>query len=1600
MALSCPNINLQEWKDLVTQLGDEDLAYFQWNKNSSEVVVKPGVQELFNSNPELANSVYEALGFNVDLKSSFPKIENVEKFDSTKTGAFFSDIDGVLQLPSNFSSLPKETQDEYLQHEYIHLQIWNKFGKDGFYNNKFSSRLFRIGRELFKKYVDNKTFDDDILEISKTTSRNKDILKDISKSVKNTEEFFTYAFTDADFANLLKEEGYYDEITNWYKENVSKELFPQITPEQKQQAQQLYSQYLDQIFPNSKVKDIVYHGTNTEFVDNFIGSKQDIEGFKRFVNGSSTKLAQRPTLDGDYVTRLRKVAGQWNMSETGFIKTLGSKQELMRDVERQALSGIEVATASNGSFYFKMDGKKINPFKLKTQASRQKQTKTDKRIVGELRNHLMDFLKTLGVNVQEVDISKLDEGNIAEAEVIVKASGVVEKIIRIAKGYERQDTLAEEAAHIIVDMLGENNPQVREMLELITETQLFKDVIEGYSDLYDGDPMMLKKEAVGQMIAAYLTGNDDVKRQVSPTLWDKIVSLFEWLFGKAKTYDETVFRQRLDKVFKPLVDQILEGDTKGLSDENIKQSTTLAQRGEAGVRDVKTRNEQSFSERVVADLKNQIERLNRQRRPGADNSAIRAEITKLRGRLLSYSITPDLGFLLAYAKEDLAQLQALRAKFDEMTPDEKSRFFLFANYYINSWATLGEAVDITDTNIADPAQDDLRKQFTEIVGNASLMQAELLELFKDHYAKINQIEDGGQFNLFGDYANTNFFESQFLNISVSKIPLVRKIYDIVQKANYQAAERTKMAKEEIEAQVTQLKKWAKANGISEKDLWDIFKQKDSKGNWTGNYIHEYDQRYYEERSRKYRERFEYERGTPEYQRAIREYNKWVEQNSNTIIEEAKYQEAYEAAKQHYTDENGNLEEGMLNYWENLYSPHKKGDMRFEFVTILPKAEKWGDARFDKIKNTPQLLEFYNFFTEFLNERKKVLPYADALKKPNYLPEMYRKGMEGGIRLGSLVKGIGNSVLSTFTARIKPSKQRLTEDPQTGMAENTIPLYMLNDSLNPNNKEYDLEQVLKNFAAMSYLYEHREQVEPDVLVLRKLFADIRNPESQMDANGRAPYSSITGRFFENRGETRHSNTLAALDYFIESSLYDRKAVDADASSSLAYETINPKTGKPEVRGFSFTRFVEFLIKWTRRRGMGFNSFAASANLFFGVLSNQIEAAAGTHFTTDQANMAFRKMLGVALGGKLTEEGKKILLLMEKFDVVKDYMDTSSEGTFSPSKFDKLLFIMQEKTENFIYGQTFLAVLFNTKIKDKSGKERHLFDAYEVKDGKLAWKEEFGHEEFEDLSDEKYRLKTKIDRLLEDIHGDYNSLNPKLINKTVLGRAIMVFRNWIPQGVQNRFGSLRYDSRLGTHKKGRLLSYGAYFQKNDRDQRDVGRGIADLLRDTSMELAKQTINSFFLGKKIVNYDTMSQLSELDAANMRKNITALRFTLMLMAVALMIKGLTIDDDDDAQVSAIKFILMSIYRTETDLTFYLNPNSQQQLLRDFVPVAGTIGEITDIFDATAQLIAGNDELQSGPNAGRSRFMREAYQSLPALAQIQRLYELQGINIDSRRGY
>lgn len=173
------------------------------------IPTKPGVKELFESNPELANAVYEALGY----------------MRVYRTGEYNPDDKTFFVSPS------KGTWDKYFKGEVQEL---------------FTKKLYLP--------LTNKTF----------TS-----FKELRDKYDRGE------FTDKDVANIYPEES---GIQNFEQYEISPQDIVSADVV-KQQAQQQYSQYLDTIFPDSKVKDIVYHGTD----------KKNIEFIKNNINGYFAK---------------------------------------------------------------------------------------------------------------------------------------------------------------------------------------------------------------------------------------------------------------------------------------------------------------------------------------------------------------------------------------------------------------------------------------------------------------------------------------------------------------------------------------------------------------------------------------------------------------------------------------------------------------------------------------------------------------------------------------------------------------------------------------------------------------------------------------------------------------------------------------------------------------------------------------------------------------------------------------------------------------------------------------------------------------------------------------------------------------------------------------------------------------------------------------------------------------------------------------------------------------------------------------------------------------------------------------------------------------
>ena len=242
----------------------------QFQKLTAEEKAKT-IEQLFNEDESLANSIYEALGFSKKLnfyKGDTLTIDEkiysiVEKISSKElakrngltissnipvyiVSEFLGSRKGGYDTVNNIIILSKDSDKETIYHELIHSVEYNLDKSE--LNPLYEKVKDSITEESFDGFVS-------------------------WNFRKNISEFVADALSKKAFRNALKKEGLLEEV-----DNVLSVYTSDTTPQQKQQAQQLYSQYLDTIFPDSKVKDIVYHGT---------GEKFDIFDFK--LVGKTTK---------------------------------------------------------------------------------------------------------------------------------------------------------------------------------------------------------------------------------------------------------------------------------------------------------------------------------------------------------------------------------------------------------------------------------------------------------------------------------------------------------------------------------------------------------------------------------------------------------------------------------------------------------------------------------------------------------------------------------------------------------------------------------------------------------------------------------------------------------------------------------------------------------------------------------------------------------------------------------------------------------------------------------------------------------------------------------------------------------------------------------------------------------------------------------------------------------------------------------------------------------------------------------------------------------------------------------------------------------------
>lgn len=284
----CPNKNSKEFKELSSLVG-ENQAYFLWNKYEGNVPksyftpsIKEGVFEVFEANPELANQVYEALGFSKE--SDFKQTFKSSLWRGQESQPFI-DENGNLVLTPTYDSLFKSEGISFAEHLSMAQGYGERYSKNPFIieiDESYADSIYPLDREgrsrdYGKRVVGDEreqrfvAKDDIVIPKGKFKIHKQKLnlnLSDVKTSVLLRK--YQEQFTEIDVAEHLR----YGEIAKGYA-TEDPLVFEQV--EQELLKRGITKKDLPFLIQN-RLNSLEYNvaealGITKEFTDNFLGKK-------------------------------------------------------------------------------------------------------------------------------------------------------------------------------------------------------------------------------------------------------------------------------------------------------------------------------------------------------------------------------------------------------------------------------------------------------------------------------------------------------------------------------------------------------------------------------------------------------------------------------------------------------------------------------------------------------------------------------------------------------------------------------------------------------------------------------------------------------------------------------------------------------------------------------------------------------------------------------------------------------------------------------------------------------------------------------------------------------------------------------------------------------------------------------------------------------------------------------------------------------------------------------------------------------------------------------------------------------------------------------
>ena len=900
------------------------------------------------------------------------------------------------------------------------------------------------------------------------------------------------------------------------------------------------------------------------------------------------------------------------------------------------------------------------------------------------------------------------------------------------------------------------------------------------------------------------------------------------------------------------------------------------------------------------------------------------------------------------------------------------------------------------------------------------------------YASIVSYKKFTDDDLYKVVVDTDMITAGVLGGAMSNVELVKITQDILNKTASKINNEMLDKKKQLDDEINKLKTHLGITDLNK--ISEMFLQTDSKGVWTGNLVHRVNAEYWK-KTKDLRESAQESGNWAEYYKFLetnthelteKEYDAWkklkdsdkkidyskisTQRNSDgsvvfdeeDFLAQEKLMEAFHKHKLAYEEElinsgkYGNVtrnEKGKLefetytsedtgrtfsfekdfytdlNNWEQLYHPFKKDPVhnstKFKKFRIYDKVDsRWYDKKYDAIKKDPVLYAFYKFYKERMAENDNNLPNYTKPSK-NALLNIRDTPMEYLAKGKSFKRVMGvlsDELIKSFTDEVESEYERGIVI--AGKVYKSIPVGLLHSEVPLDQRSKNIFNILDKHNNLAISYKYKSAVEPITNAIMDVMEEVdAGVGSNIGGETILKKDFIKNTIFGKKGGL--SVAKKQLENMVNAALYgDNKVTSYKGKKEYILKNDDTK------RVASLDATVDSLIKFTYLKALAFpNIVSPFTNLGIGTVNNFVWAAGKEDFNEKALTAAYAKVFPALIGKKTPVNKKDALKAITWIVRLNVIPDLNASEYLNSQSWEEILTIFQNKTEYVNQGASTIAYLLHNKLKDKNGKDISIYDAYKVVDGNLVWDVDKMGEMSEVSSDQIisedkrgvniYRLERVVKGINHHIHGDYEST--LLVKNNVLGRATALFKTWLFHTTYSRFGGVKYDPDLLRTTKGR---YRSIFSATTKD------GFEVKFRRIALTLLKG----------MVSRKAFDNLSDIDRVNLMKDLREFQMIIAISLIAMLLTGLKGDDDDELKKRQLNFLINLTTKTQSDLAFYMNPNSMGQILNNAVPIIATLGDFIKIAPAIYDTVTGDPVYEAGPWKDKSRLGVATMRAFPVL--------------------